>query len=81
MLVDVRRKGYALDEGESYEGICAVGAPVFDFARDVVGALSITVVGARLGRDEVARLVGPLRQSAEAFSTRLGALAPVEGES
>src|SRR5439155_1610347 len=56
-------------------------ATVFDFARDVVGTLSITVVGARLGRDEVARLVGPLRQSAEAFSRRLGALAPVEAES
>jgi IclR family transcriptional regulator, acetate operon repressor len=72
LMTEVRAKGYAIDEGESYEEICGVAAPVFDFAGDVIGTLSITSVGARLEADFLARLVEPLRRNAQALSARLG---------
>ncbi len=75
LLSEVRATGYAVDEGESYEQICGVAAPVFDFAGDVIGTLSITSVGSRLAPDFLARLVEPLKRNARVLSARLGNVA------
>ena len=40
VLVEVREQGYGIDQGESYDGICGIAAPVFDFSGQVVGCLS-----------------------------------------
>jgi DNA-binding IclR family transcriptional regulator len=71
LLTEVRANGYAVDEGESYEQICGLAAPVFDYAGDVIGTLSITSVGARLQPDFRARLVDPLKRNARVLSARL----------
>ena len=68
----VRRQGWALDQGESYDGICGVAAPVFDFAGDVVGALALTVAADRLADSRVRQLVAPLVQKSAELSERLG---------
>ena len=43
LLVDVRKEGCALDQGESYDGICAEAVPVFDFGvrHDGFGSLEL----------------------------------------
>ena len=71
-LTSVRRQGWALDQGESYQGICGVAAPVFDFAGEVVGALALTVATDRLVDSRVRQLVAPLLQKAAELSERLG---------
>ena len=77
---EVRHDGYAVDQGESYEGVCGLAAPVFDFTGAVVGTLSVTVATDRLSPKEIRTLSDPLARSAEHLSARLGSLAgPVTG--
>lgn len=71
-LAAVRTQGYALDQGESYDGICGIAAPVFDFTGGVVGTLSITVATEHLDGATVRALVTPLLARANELSERLG---------
>jgi DNA-binding IclR family transcriptional regulator len=71
-IAEVRRRGYATDECESYDGICGLAAPVFEFSGQVVGTLSVTVAATRLSRNDVTRLSVPLTRCAQALSHRLG---------
>ena len=72
ILSDVRTNGWAVDQGESYEGICGLAAPVFDFADQVVGTLSITVASDQLEAERIDALVDPLIAKAAQLSARLG---------
>jgi DNA-binding IclR family transcriptional regulator len=72
ILCDVRRNGWALDQGESYDGICGLATPVFDYAGEIVGTLSITVATDRLASVRIRELVTPLAEKAVELSERLG---------
>lgn len=72
MIAEVRRKGYATDQAESYEGISGLAAPVFDFMRSVVGTLSLTLAADRMSPERVQALATPLTECAAALSERLG---------
>lgn len=41
-LVDVRNRGYALNEAEHLTGLHAIGVPVFDSEDDILGGMSIS---------------------------------------
>lgn len=60
-LETVRSDGYALNRGESIDGIHAVGAPVLDAEGEIVGAVSVSGAANRLPvercRTEIADLV------------------------
>ena len=75
-IAEVRSQGFAVDQAESYEGICGLAAPVFDFTGSVVGTLSITVATDRLSTEAIRELQGPLSHAAHALSERLGSLGP-----
>lgn len=49
MLVRIRRDGYALNEGESVEGVIAIAAPLFNARHDLIAALSVAGPSNRLG--------------------------------
>lgn len=73
-IAEVRCNRFAVDQAESYEGICGLAAPVFDFTGSVVGTLSVTVVAEHLSADAIRELHGPLARSAEVLSGRMGSL-------
>ena len=77
VIAEVRHLGYATDECESYDGICGLAAPVFEFSGKVVGTLSVTVAATRLTKGDVSRLSLPLTRCAQTLSERLGRVSDV----
>jgi DNA-binding IclR family transcriptional regulator len=76
IFADVREMGWAIDQAESYDGICGLAAPVFDFTGEVVGTLSLTVASDRLEPARIGELVEPLLAKASELSERLGRTVP-----
>lgn len=71
-LGQVRRAGYALDDGEGEVGVRCVGAPIFGRTGTVVGALSVAAPAARLPRAQAEALGDVVRAAAADVSRRLG---------
>lgn len=70
-LADIRLKGYALDNEENEVGLTCVARPIFNYAREIVGALSVAGPTHRmqLKIDEVNE---ELEQACSLISRRLG---------
>jgi IclR family KDG regulon transcriptional repressor len=72
-LRSVASSGYAVDMGEHLEDIRAVAAPVRDYARVVVGALTIAAPASRLTAERIEKEVAPLvLKAGRELSARLG---------
>ncbi len=72
-LALVKELGYSIDDEEWDEGVRCVGAPILDYTRKVVGALSISGPSVRVSMDKVKKELVPLVKGAcEEISTRLG---------
>lgn len=71
-LQHIRAQGFAVDDEENEVGVCCVGAAIFDYTSDVVGALSVSGPMSRMSRERCVEL-GPLvRDSALRVSRRMG---------
>lgn len=76
-LLLVKELGYAVDDEEWDEAVRCVGAPIFDYTRRTVGAISISAPSARMSMDKLRKEFVPLVKSAcEEISGRLGYSAP-----
>ncbi|KIH76232.1 transcriptional regulator, IclR family [Geoalkalibacter ferrihydriticus] len=72
-LREVLEKGYAIDDEELDLGVRCVAAPIRDYTRRIVGAISVSGPTMRLGEERIAQEIVPLvLESAEELSTRLG---------
>lgn len=72
-LAEAREKGYATDLEEFEEGLRCVGAPIRDYTRKVIGALSVSGPAHRLTDDKIAQEFGPeVTRSARELSAGLG---------
>ena len=72
-IASVRELGYATDLEEFEEGLRCIGAPVRDYTRKVVGAISVSGPAHRLTDERIATVVGPeLDRAGKALSARLG---------
>jgi DNA-binding IclR family transcriptional regulator len=72
-LRGVASSGYAVDLGEHVEDIRAVAVPIRDYARSVVGVLTVAAPAARLTPERIEKEVAPLvLKAGRELSSRLG---------
>jgi IclR family acetate operon transcriptional repressor len=69
----VRAQGFAVDDEEDNEGVCCVGASVFDHRQACVAAVSVTGLKLTLPAGWIAELGGVVRRYAAEISANLGA--------
>jgi DNA-binding IclR family transcriptional regulator len=81
VMMRARKDGYAVDAGESYEGVSGLAAPVFDFMNAVVGTLSLTVASDEVTPERLQELADPLVRCSAALSRRLGRVVDVDDRS
>jgi DNA-binding IclR family transcriptional regulator len=76
-LEEIRERGYAIDNQEYEMGVSCVSAPISDYRREVVGAISVSAPAARLTDDRRREIGAWVRQSALDISRRMGYPVPV----
>ncbi len=72
-LAEIRERGYAIDRGEHFEGVCCVAAPVFGYERTVVASISIAGPAPRMADERLAHLGEEVWRAATTVSRQLGA--------
>lgn len=72
-LKEVAEQGYAIDNEEMDIGVCCVGAPIRDYTRRIIGAVSISGPSMRFSMERMQKELIPLvKQAGEDISTKLG---------
>jgi IclR family transcriptional regulator, KDG regulon repressor len=71
-LVLVRKNGYAIDNEETEIGIRCVAAPILDFSKNVIGALSISIPTIRFPENEIEIYGNQVKKCSEVISKKLG---------
>lgn len=72
-LAGIVEQGYAIDNEEMDVGVCCVAAPIRDYTRRIIGAVSISGPSMRFSKERMEQELIPLVQRAgEDISTKLG---------
>jgi IclR family KDG regulon transcriptional repressor len=72
-IKEVSEKGYAVDQGEFIEDVCCAAVPIRDYARNLVGSLSVAGPVYRLTPERMDREIIPrVMQGGKELSRRLG---------
>jgi DNA-binding IclR family transcriptional regulator len=58
-LSDVRERGYAINRGEHFAGVCAVGVPITSKDQGVLGAISVSGPTRRMGAERIEDDIAP----------------------
>ena len=77
LLVDVRRRGHALEDGEVTAGFASIASPVFDHSGHPVAAVAVTFPATGLPAAARERVAGLVARTAATISRRIGGLSPV----
>jgi IclR family KDG regulon transcriptional repressor len=72
LLAQVKAKGYAVDDGESEEGMRGLAAPVWDASGAVIAAVGLAGPVSRLSKKSLRSLTPWVVDAAHGISTRLG---------
>lgn len=67
-----KERGYALDDEEVVEGARCIAAPIFDFNKRVLGAISISGPIQRFSRSSIEEIARNVMSAAEEISRSLG---------
>lgn len=71
-LVQARSRGYIVDHEEFEDGLVCIGAPVFNYASDLIAALGISAPLMRAGSDNLPDLISAVLSAAQAMSVEMG---------
>ncbi len=71
-IKDIRKKGYALSEGEHLDGVAAIAAPIRKGNGTVLASLSIVGPSFRIGEEQKKRFLPYLLESVRNISRELG---------
>lgn len=52
-LQETRERGYSINRGEHYTGVCAIGTPILNGSEEVLGAISISGPLSRISEDRI----------------------------
>ncbi|TKX78250.1 IclR family transcriptional regulator [Halorubrum sp. SD626R] len=58
-LDEIRDRGYSINRGEHFEGVCAVGTSVVSEIDDAIGAISVSGPLSRMDADRIETEIGP----------------------
>ncbi|MGH2559664.1 MAG: IclR family transcriptional regulator [Thermomicrobiales bacterium] len=72
VLCQIRRDGYHIGDRDLDEGAMGIGAPIFDHAGRIAGAIGVAAPATRLPNHEVARFVDLVRTATSEISRQLG---------
>lgn len=72
-IVETRERGYALNFGETIEGIFCAAAPVHDYTGTTVAAIGAAGPLVRIGEANIPQVIGLVTDTAHAISRQLGA--------
>lgn len=72
MLEEVRKKGYAFDDGEFIEGLLCMARPILDKSGHAVAAISISMPAARADEETGKKHLALLEETAERIQEELG---------
>jgi len=68
----VLTRGYAVDDEELHEGVICIAAPVRDHAGEVVAAISVSVLKARVTEARVEKIAQEVVRTAAIISGEMG---------
>ena len=71
-LIEVRKKGYALDLEENELGITCIATPIFDHTGQVIGATSVSGTTMRMTQERLEELKEIIMDVGKKISMRLG---------
>jgi len=81
LLVDVRRRGHALEDGEVTPGFASIASPVLDHSGHPVAGVAVTFPGAGLPVAARERVAGLVARTAATISRRIGGVSPASAAS
>ncbi len=71
-LREVRSRGYALDNEEIIEGLRCVAAPIRDYSKQVIAALSVSGPSVRMDSDKINEIIPAVVEATAEISRQLG---------
>jgi DNA-binding IclR family transcriptional regulator len=71
-LIEIRRRGFAIDDEEAMQDIRCVGAPLFDFDARIAGAVSISAPASRMSLEHAEEVAPLVVDVAQQISARFG---------
>lgn len=71
-LREIRKQGYALDDGEHEPGIACIAAPIFNQDEEVIAACSMASTNTKAVREQEAELSAQVVHTAQELSSRMG---------
>jgi DNA-binding IclR family transcriptional regulator len=67
-LAEIRKRGIAYDREEAFLGVCCMAAPIRDFRKEIIAAISVTVPTIRMTKEKRKAYSKVLKETAEEIS-------------
>ncbi len=74
-LENIRRHGYAIDDGELVAGISSIAVPILPSGRDAIASIAINLTSPRLTAERIPELVALLKSEVREIEQQLNPLA------